>query len=102
MDAQMKRGVLEMCILYQFASADYYGYDMMEKMRPYFPDVNDSTYYIILRRLCSEGYTEVYLGDTSHGPQRKYYRITPEGRRYLEEAIKHWNQMKSVVESIGI
>ena len=51
MESQMNRGILELCILYQFLSMDYYGYDIMEKMRPLFPDVKDSTFYVILRRL---------------------------------------------------
>ena len=81
----MNRGILELCILYQFLSMDYYGYDLMEKMRPLFPDVKDSTFYVILRRLNAKGCTEIYYGNESNGPQRKYYRITEEGREYLED-----------------
>ena len=102
MESQMNRGILELCILYQFLSMDYYGYDLMEKMRPLFPDVKDSTFYVILRRLNVKGYTEIYYGNESNGPQRKYYRITEEGREYLESLIQSWREIKSIVESLGI
>lgn len=102
MESQMKRGILELCVLYQFLSGDYYGYDIMVKMRPFFPDVKDSTFYVILRRLHEEGYTDIYYGKESNGPQRKYYKITKAGKEYLETALENWRQIKSAVESLGI
>ena len=102
MESQMNRGILELCILYQFLSVDYYGYDLMEKMRPLFPDVKDSTFYVILRRLNAKSCTDIYYGNESNGPQRKYYRITEEGREYLESLIQSWREIKNIVESLGI
>lgn len=102
MDPQMKRGILEMCILYQFLSGDYYGYDIMEKMKEVFPDAKDSTFYVVLRRLNAEGYTDIYYGKESNGPQRKYYKITEKGKIYLEKSIDNWRQLKTIVEELGI
>lgn len=102
MDSQMKRGILEMCILYQFLSGDYYGYDIMVKMKTYFPDVKDSSFYVILRRLNAEGYTDIYYGSESNGPQRKYYKITESGKKYLEQALGNWRQLKKIVGELGI
>lgn len=102
MDSQMKRGIMEMCILYQFLSGDYYGYDLMVKMRAYFPEVKDSTFYVVLRRLNAEGYTDIYYGSESNGPQRKYYKITERGRDYLDGALANWRQLKGIVEELGI
>lgn len=102
MDPQMKRGILEMCILYQFLSEDYYGYDIMVKMKAFFHDVKDSTFYVILRRLHGEGYLEIYYGKESNGPQRKYYKITKTGKKYLENSIESWKQLKNIVEKLGI
>lgn len=102
MDAQMKRGVLEMCVLYQFLSGDYYGYDMMVKMRSFFPDVNDSSFYAILRRLHSLGYTKAYYGSESNGPQRKYYSITEKGTEYLKEQTDSWKKLRKAVTAVGI
>lgn len=98
----MKRGILEMCILYQFLSGDYYGYDIMEKMKGVFPDAKDSTFYVVLRRLNAEGYTDIYYGKESNGPQRKYYKITEKGKDYLEKSIDNWRQLKAIVEELGI
>lgn len=102
MDSQMKRGILEMCILYQFLSSDYYGYDIMVKMKKYFPDVKDSAFYVILRRLNAEGYTNIYYGNESNGPQRKYYTITKSGREYLDNCIDNWRKIKNIVDDLGI
>lgn len=102
MNSQMKRGILEMCILFQFTTGDFYGYDMMERMKEYFPNVKDSVFYVILRRLNSEGYTEIYFGETSNGPRRKYYRITEKGKQYLEESVEEWRQLKRNVQEMGI
>lgn len=102
MDAQMKKGVLEMCLLYQLLECDYYGYNLMQKMKKEFPEVNDSSFYVILRRLNKEGLTELYYGDASEGPQRKYYRITEAGKASLNQAVQDWREIKSRVKNLGI
>jgi PadR family transcriptional regulator PadR len=102
MDAQFKKGILEMCILYSIYKEEMYGYDIMQKMSNLFPEVNESTFYSILRRLCGEGATEVYYGTTSNGPKRKYYRITSEGKKYLDTCINDWTKIKRIVSEIGI
>lgn len=102
MDAQIKKGVLDMCILYCISQNEMYGYDIMQKMHQYFPDVNESTFYAILRRLNKEGSAETYFGAESNGPPRKYYRITEEGKIRLQANIKDWNNISSKVNEIGI
>lgn len=102
MDAQIKKGVLEMCILYKLSQKDYYGYPLMQEMKVIFPEVNDSTFYAILRRLNKEKSADIYYGSESGGPQRKYYKITEEGESKLEKAIDDWNQLKMKVSGIGI
>ena len=74
MDAQIKKGIIEMCILKYISEKDQYGYPIMQKMEKYFPENDNSSIYVILRRLKSEGYTETYEGSESGGPVRKYYR----------------------------
>ena len=102
MNAQIKKGVLEMCILFQLSKEDYYGYPLMQEMKTIFPEVNDSTFYAILRRLHKEGAAGTYSGSESGGPQRKYYTITEEGKNRLEQYIHDWNLLKEKVEGIGI
>lgn len=102
MDAQIKKGVLEMCLLYKLSQKDYYGYPLMQEMKIIFPEVNDGTFYTILRRLNKEKATDIYFGNESGGPQRKYYKITENGLNKLENFINDWNQLKSRVSEIGI
>lgn len=102
MDAQIKKGILEMCLLYRLSEQDYYGYHLMQEMKKIFPEVNDSTFYAILRRLYKEGDTEIYEGEQSEGPKRKYYRITEQGKGSLEKAVLDWNEIKEIVEKLGI
>ena len=102
MDTQLKKGVLEMCILYQFSIKDMYGYEIMKMMKSAFPDVYDGSIYAILRRLHAEGYTEVYYGKTSGGPKRKYYRITAQGKSHLEKKMNEWKDILHAVNQLGI
>ena len=102
MDAQIKKGILEMCLLYKLAKKDYYGYTLMKEMKVMYPEVNDSTFYAILRRLYKEGNTTVYLGSESGGPERKYYKLTEKGYDTLKVEIDEWCRIKNIVEFLGI
>lgn len=102
MDAQLKKGVLEMCILYRILQEDLYGYDIMKYMGEFFPDVDESTFYAILRRLNKEGLTESYYGEVSNGPKRKYYKICEKGKLSLEKSINDWKELKKIISLMGI
>lgn len=99
---QMKKGVLELCILHVTASDELYGYEIMKRITGAFPEINESTVYAVLRRLHSDGCTESYTGKTSAGPTRKYYRITPAGRERLEKMRSEWQEMLAALKSLGI
>jgi PadR family transcriptional regulator PadR len=102
MDAQMKKGILEMCILYQMKGRKLYGYELMKAIREAFPDVYEGSIYTILRRLNGEGYTEITLQESPSGPARKYYCITPQGGEYLEKMIVEWQYIVRSVSCLGI
>ncbi len=102
MDAQIKKGILEMCILQMLNKEDYYGYTIMQEMRKLFPEVNESTFYAILRRLHKEDCAEVYWGNESNGPRRKYYHITENGRKSLESDLKDWKEIIRITRQLGI
>lgn len=99
---QMKKGVLEMCILSVVSHEDMYGYEIMKCVTRAFPDINESTVYAVLRRLHSDGCTETYTGEVSGGPKRKYYRITPSGRDRLVKMTDEWYGLIKSVKMIGI
>lgn len=102
MDAQMKKGVLEMCILYKLKSEELYGYELMKSIRQIFPDVYEGSIYTILRRLNSTGYTQITQKKSLNGPARKYYSITQNGLEYLEQMLEEWKEIINGVSSVGI
>ncbi len=102
MDAQLKKGVLEMCILHTVAQGPVYGYDIMKQIHSLFPEVNESTVYAILRRLNREGLTEAYYSGQSGGPPRRYHRLPPKGEAYLAQSIGDWRTLVAAVQAMGI
>ena len=80
MDTQLKKGVLELAILYQLREGEEYGYEIMKRIREEFPDVYEGSVYAILRRLAAEGVAAVSRRPSGMGPPRKYYSLTPSGR----------------------
>jgi PadR family transcriptional regulator PadR len=101
MDTQLKKGVLEMCVLIQLSRQDMYGYEIMKIIQDVFPEVYDGSIYTILRRIRDDGHTETYMKDVpSGGPSRKYYRITPLGREYCEKLMAEWEKMTKSVSKL--
>lgn len=96
----MKKGVLEMCILSIISRDSPYGYEITKRIRSFFPDVNDSTIYGILRRLRSDNSVEIFHGEESNGPIRKYYKITEQGQNALASALNSWTQITKAVAAI--
>lgn len=103
MNSQFKKGIIEMFIL-QIIREEYlvYGYDIMKKITRFFPEVDNSTVYSILRRLHTADLTEIELCSVSQGPQRKYYRITEKGELFLAENIAQWHNLIEIANSLGI
>ena len=97
MDSQLKRGILNICILQLLKQEDRYGYDIIKILQGLFPDTDESTIYAILRRL-----TEVYYSEKSLGPQRKYYKIVEKGELYLKENIASWNEIVRIFHELEI
>ena len=102
MDAQLKKGVLELCLLQCLSGEPKYGYDIIQTMRGCFPDVTERTFYAILRRLGKEGAADTYQGSESNGPVRKYYRLTAGGRERLEQMAADWRSLREILEKLGI
>ena len=102
MEARIKKGILEMCLLFTISKNEMYGYDVMKIMKKHFPEVNESTFYAILRRLHSVGSAEILLGSTSNDPTRKYYKITSSGLDALQNNITSWKRIRGIVQHIGI
>lgn len=95
-NAQMKKGVLELIVLKAISRRDMYGYELIETVSKVV-DVNDGTIYPLLKRLTNEKYAETYLVESNEGPPRKYYKITNLGIQYLENLIVIWNTFSKSV-----
>lgn len=97
MNAQFKKGILELVVLICVVKRDMYGYELVSEVSKVI-DVNEGTIYPLLKRLTNEHYFETYLKESSEGPPRKYYKITEAGRSYTEELKTEWEQFYSKVE----
>lgn len=99
MDAQFKKGALELCVLSQLKDTDRYGYELTEAISAEM-SVTAGTLYLILKRLKDSGYLETYLKESASGPARKYYHLTGTGQNYLRALKEEWLQFIKKVEKL--
>ncbi len=94
MDIQLKRGLLDVCVLAAIKDDDTYGYKIIQDIKPYL-EISESTLYPILRRLEA---AELILARSAeyNGRLRRYYRITELGRARIEQFKLDWNEMLSI------
>jgi len=98
MDGQLKRGLLDVCVLAAIKSGESYGYQMIKDMKPYL-EMSESTLYTILKRL--EGAEMLTVRSAEHGGRlRKYYRITRKGLDRIEEFREDWSMILSIYRFI--
>lgn len=98
MDSQLKRGVLETCILSAMLDGETYGYELIKNISPVV-EISESTLYPILRRLESGGYVSVRSAE-HNGRLRKYYGITNKGKDKIEEFLLDWKDVLKIGEFI--
>jgi len=98
-NSQMKKGVVELCVLALVAKKDCYGYELIELISKRM-DISEGTVYPILRRLTKEDMFETYLKESSSGPPRKYYKITKTGKEHLDIMVGAWKKLNKNVESL--
>ncbi|MBE6996812.1 MAG: PadR family transcriptional regulator [Ruminococcaceae bacterium] len=98
MDIQMKRGLLDACVLASIKNEPSYGYRIIKDMQPYVA-ISESTLYPILRRLESAKLLTVRSAEHS-GRLRKYYHITPQGLKRLEDFRSDWNELLAIYQYI--
>ena len=94
MDIQLKRGLLDVCVLAAIKPGDSYGYQIIRDMKPYV-DISESTLYPILRRL-ETGRLLTVRSAEHNGRLRKYYSITPSGLQRIEDFKQDWREMESI------
>ena len=98
MDVQMKRGLLDVCVLAAIKDEDSYGYKIIKDMKPYI-EMSESTLYTILKRLESAEMLTVRTAE--HGGRlRKYYHITDLGLRRIEDFREEWREIMSIYQFV--
>ena len=94
MDVQLKRGILDVCVLAAIKSEDSYGYKIIKDLKPYI-ELSQSTLYTILKRL--ETASMLTVRTVEHGGRlRKYYHITDEGVQRIADFTEEWKEIMSI------
>jgi PadR family transcriptional regulator, regulatory protein PadR len=99
-NAQMRKGVLDLCILSIIARQDAYASDIIEKLKEARLIVVEGTLYPLLTRLKNDGLTVYRWEESKSGPPRKYHRITEKGLQELEALKAEWIVLVEAVEKI--
>lgn len=98
MDIQLKRGLLDVCVLASIKDEESYGYKIIKDLKPY-TELSESTLYTILKRLESANMLTVRTAE--HGGRlRKYYRITNNGLMRIDEFKDDWKEILSIYEFV--
>ncbi|MDM5296831.1 PadR family transcriptional regulator [Bacillus pumilus] len=99
MNAQLKKGLLEFCVLAVLKKGDSYGYQIIKDMSQCI-EISESTLYPILKRLEQNSYVETYSQE-HNSRLRKYYRITQSGREHMAQFLDEWDQVMAIYEFIS-
>ncbi len=98
MDIQLKRGLLEVCVLASIKDGDSYGYKIIRDVAP-FAEISESTLYPILRRLEASEMLTVY-NEEHNGRLRKYYHITKKGKERLISFREEWKEIMKIYDFV--
>ncbi len=96
---QLKKGVLELCVLALLSRGDGYAYDIASQLAEGI-EMGEGTIYPLMRRLQDEGLVATYLSESPSGPPRKYYRLTETGRQSLINQKSDWTNFSRAVNAI--
>ena len=97
---QMRKGILELCILSIIKKGDCYSSDIIRELKKAEMIVVEGTLYPLLTRLKNAGMLSYRWEESTSGPPRKYFDITPEGEAFLEELIQNWIKITQTVDQL--
>jgi PadR family transcriptional regulator, regulatory protein PadR len=98
-DIQLKKGALDLCVLALLSRGDSYAYEIASRLSDAI-GMGEGTIYPLMRRMQSDGLVETYLVESTAGPSRKYYRLTPAGKASFETQKDAWRSFAGAVQSI--
>jgi PadR family transcriptional regulator, regulatory protein PadR len=96
---QLKKGVLELCVLALLSRADSYAYEIASRLAEGI-DMGEGTIYPLMRRMQDDGLVETYLVESPSGPSRKYYRLTEAGKQSFVSQKDAWSAFAKAVNDI--
>jgi PadR family transcriptional regulator PadR len=99
--AQLRRGVIEYCVMALLAKEERYGFDLVRELAQVDGLVtSEGTIYPILSRLRRDGIVESTWRESTSGPPRRYYRLTTRGQKVLAEFREEWNKFRNAVDQV--
>ncbi len=99
MITQLKKGALELCVLYLLNQEDMYGYELVTKISKEI-EVTVGTIYPLLKRIKADGYVDTKTIDSPNGPSRKYYHLTKTGIEVLNKNVVEWKSFSSKINKM--
>jgi PadR family transcriptional regulator PadR len=99
LQVQLRKGVLEMCVLALLSREDGYAYDIAARLSDLI-GMGEGTIYPLMRRLQSDGLVTTYLEESGSGPPRKYYQLTRAGRTTLAAQMAEWGAFTGAVAKV--
>ena len=96
--AQMRKGILELCVLSIIAEKEAYPSDIINQLKTAKLIVVEGTLYPLLNRLKNAGLLHYNWKESKSGPPRKYYHLTEEGKSFLKELIETWKSLNTAVD----
>lgn len=97
---QMRKGILECCILHIISRGEVYASDMMEELKEAKLIIVEGTLYPLLNRLKKAGLVTYHWVESDSGPPRKYYSITDDGKSFLSDLSQYWQSLDESVNLI--
>src|SRR6185295_11208795 len=98
--SQMRKGVLEFCILSVIRQGEVYPSDIVERMKGANLNILEGTLYPLLTRLKNAGYLTYRWVESNSGPPRKYFLMTDQGQRFYEELERTWKELADAVQKL--
>ena len=100
LQVQLKKGVLELCVLSLLSRGDSYAYEIASKLTNGI-GMGEGTIYPLMRRMQADGLVKTYLEESSSGPPRKYYQLTTKGKAQLAELNEYWKYINATISQLG-
>jgi PadR family transcriptional regulator PadR len=96
---QLKKGVLELCVLALLSRGDAYGYEIASRLAKGI-EMGEGTVYPLMRRMQADGLVDTYLKESTAGPPRKYYKLTVPGQESFAAQKSEWSTFSAAVNAI--